>query len=95
MTPLTVVAMLKAKSGSEEELFATLQGLIAPTRAEKGCVTYDLHRSHDDPGLFVFYETWESRPLWEDHMKAPHLVAFGERQGDLTHSWELFTGEKV
>lgn len=95
MAALTVMARLKARSGRESDLEAALQDLVAPTRAEKGCVTYDLHRSHDDPGLFIFYETWESRPLWDDHMKAPHLAAFGEKQGGLTESWELFTGEKI
>lgn len=95
MTTLTVIAKLKAKPGREEDLQAALKALVPPTRAEAGCVTYDLHRSHDDPGLFIFYETWESRPLWDDHMKTPHLAAFGERQGELTETWELFTGEKV
>lgn len=36
--PLTVIATLKAKPGKEETLFTTLKGLLAPTRAEKGCV---------------------------------------------------------
>lgn len=95
MKPLTVVAKLKAKNGREEQLGEMLRGLVEPTRAEKGCIAYDLHRSHEDPGLFVFTETWEDRPLWEDHMKSPHLVAFGEKQGDVTESWDLFVGEKL
>ena len=95
MKPLTVVAKLKAKSGSEEKLFGMLRDLVPTTRAEKGCITYDLHRSVEDPGTFIFTESWETRPLWEDHMKAPHLVAFGERQGDVTESWDLFVGEPV
>lgn len=95
MTPLTVVAKLKAKNGCEEQLGELLRSLVGPTRAEQGCINYDLHRSHEDPSLFIFYENWESRPLWEAHMRSPHLVAFGEKQGDLTESWELFVGEKV
>lgn len=95
MAALTVVAKLKAKSGCEEKLFALLRGLVDPTRAEEGCLTYDLHRSHDDPGTVLFTESWASRPLWEAHMASPHLVAFGEQQGDVTESWDLFTGEKV
>ena len=76
MAALTVIARLKAKSGREGDLADLCRGLVEPTRAEKGCITYDLHRSHDDPGLFMFTESWESRPLWEDHMKSPHLAAF-------------------
>lgn len=95
MKPLTVIAKLKAKSGQEDALEALLQSLVGPTRAEVGCIAYDLHRSHDEPGLFMFTESWESRASWDDHMRSPHLVAFGEKQGALTESWELFTGEKV
>lgn len=95
MAALTVVAKLKARSGCEEQLFALLRDLLGPTRAEAGCLAYDLHRSQDEPGTFLFTETWASRPLWEAHMASPHLVAFGERQGDVTDSWDLFTGEKV
>lgn len=95
MTPLTVVAKLKAKPGAEARLENALRALVAPTRAEAGCLNYDLHRAHDDPGLFVFHENWESRALWEAHMNAPHLVAFSAAQGELTESWELFVGEKL
>ncbi len=95
MTPLTVVAKLKAKNGREEQLGRMLRSLVEPTRAEEGCINYDLHRSHEDPGLLIFYESWESRPVWEAHMTSPHLVEFGEKQGALTESWDVFVGEKV
>ena len=95
MAPLTVVAKLKARSGCEQQLGEMLKGLVAPTRAEQGCITCDLHRSHEDPGLFIFYENWETRPLREAHMQSPHLAAFGEQQGALAESWDLFVGEKV
>ena len=92
---LTVIATLKAKPGREADLFADLRSLVAPTQAEAGCLTYDLHRSHEDPGLFMFTESWAGRPAWDAHMGAPHLTAFSARQGDLAQSWTLFVGEKV
>ena len=95
MAPLTVVAKLKAKNGCEDQLGEMLKGLVEATRAEQGCINYDLHRSHEDPGLFIFHENWETRTLWEAHMKSPRLVAFGEKQDAMTESWDLFVGEKV
>lgn len=95
MKPLTVVAKLVAKPGREADLAQTLGALIAPTRAEAGCINYDLHRSHEDPGTFVFTEAWASKELWDQHMKSPHLEAFGARQDELTESWDLFVGEIV
>ena len=95
MKPLTVVAKLKAKDGREENLGGALRILVEPTRAERGRITYGLHRSHEDPGLFILYEAWENRPLWEDRMKSPRLVALGEKQGATTESWDLLVGEKL
>lgn len=93
--PLTVIASLKAKPGMEEALHSALAALIPPTRAEKGCILYEMHRSHENPGWFIFNELWETRPLWDAHMAAPHLSAFSAAQDDLVESWELFSGEKV
>jgi quinol monooxygenase YgiN len=93
--PLTVIARLKAKEGKEDALQQVLMGLLAPTRAENGCVFYDMHKSADEPGLFMFTEEWATRPLWDDHMNSPHLQAFSARQDELVDNWTLFTGEKV
>ncbi len=54
-----------------------------------------MHKSEDEPGLFMFTEEWETRPLWDDHMNTPHLKAFAAQQDALCDSWTLFTGEKV
>lgn len=93
--PLTVIASLKARPGQEEALLAALSSLIEPTRAEKGCILYEMHRSHENPGWFIFNELWECRPLWDAHMAAPHLTDFSGKQDALVASWELFSGEKA
>ncbi len=93
--PLTVNATLKAKDGKEEALFAVLKALIAPTRAEKGCIFYDMHKSDDEPGLFMFTEEWETRPLWDDNINSPHLMACSTQQNELLANWTLFTGQRV
>ncbi len=95
MAHLTVVATLKARPGEEEALLAMLRALIAPTRAEPGCIAYELHRSDEEPGTFLFDEVWESRPLWEAHMQSPHLAAFGEANGTVVESWTLFAGQRL
>jgi quinol monooxygenase YgiN len=80
---LTVVAWLEAKPGKEDELRATLLGLIEPTRKEEGCVQYDLHEHTETPGNFVFYENWTSQEHLLRHLAAPHLKAFNEVSNDL------------
>lgn len=75
---LTVIAHLRALDGQIEETKAFLTGLIAPTRAEPGCLEYWLHQDDEDPAEFTFYENWTNRAEWDKHMEMPHLQAFAE-----------------
>lgn len=76
MADLTIVANIQAKADKIELVKAELQKLIEITRAEDGCIQYDLHQDNEDPAHFVFYENWMSRELWQTHMGAPHLSAY-------------------
>ena len=76
MAYLTIVANIRANPDQVDRVKAELEKLVPITRAEKGCIHYDLHRDNDDPAHFMFYETWETRELWQTHMNAPHLAAY-------------------
>ena len=73
MSKLTIVAHVRAKSDRIDFVKAELLKLIDITRAEKGCINYDLHQDNNDPTHFLFYENWESRELWQTHMNNKHL----------------------
>lgn len=74
---LTIVAKLTAIAGQEEFIAKQLQNLVEPTRSEQGCLQYDLHQSNVDPTIFLFFELWETRELWQDHMNSAHIKANG------------------
>jgi quinol monooxygenase YgiN len=76
MSKLTIVANITAKPDQVELVKAEFEKLIPPSRADAGCLRYDLHRDNDNPLHFMFFETWESRELWQEHMKTPHLAAY-------------------
>ena len=80
---LMVVARITARPGQEENVKRALVGLVAPTRAEPGCVNYDLHQSHEDPAVFLFHENWASRDALLSHDRSPHVQAFRARAGEL------------
>ena len=73
MPELTIVANIKAKSDKVDLVKAELEKLIETTRAEEGCLQYDLHQDNENPAHFLCYENWESRDLWQEHMGAQHL----------------------
>ena len=78
MSKLTIVANVHANSDQIDLVKAELEKLVPITRAEEGCIQYDLHRDNDNPLHFMFFEIWESRELWQTHMNAPHLAAYVE-----------------
>jgi quinol monooxygenase YgiN len=73
---LTVVVRLRAKPGEEQRVEEELSALLAPTRAEAGCINFDLHRSDEDPALFLVHENWESEAHLNDHFRTPHVEAW-------------------
>ena len=73
---LTIVARILAKEEKRALVKSELLKLIDITRAEKGCINYDLHQDENDPNFFIFYENWESRALWEVHMNNQHLADY-------------------
>ena len=75
-TRLTLIASMKAKPGQEEELGRRLSALVAPSRQEEGCINYDLHRSNDDPAVWMLYENWRSKADLDLHFETPYLKDF-------------------
>jgi quinol monooxygenase YgiN len=80
---VTVIAYHRAKPGKEQALREALLAVCAPTRAEKGCINYDLHASLDDPGLLVLHENWESKDDLDAHLASAHIHAFRTVAPDL------------
>jgi len=75
-TELTIVARIQSKTQQLERVKTALLKLIEPTRIEDGCLQYDLHQDNVHPEVFVFYERWASRELWQTHMNNDHLKAY-------------------
>ncbi|MBT8363058.1 MAG: antibiotic biosynthesis monooxygenase [Deltaproteobacteria bacterium] len=73
---LTIVARIEANSDKIEWVKAELLKLIEPTLKEAGCIQYDLHQDNENPAVFLFYENWESRELWQEHMNNAHLAEY-------------------
>ena len=80
---VTVIARVRARQGMEDEVRAELLALVAPSRLERGCISYHLHQSTEDPAQFMFYENWESRASLDAHLEMPYLDAFDERTKEL------------
>lgn len=70
---LRVVARITARPETVEHVRHILLGLVAPTRAEEGCVVYELLQNRTDPADFTFVEEWASDAAFEAHHQSAHI----------------------
>jgi quinol monooxygenase YgiN len=73
MADLPVVAVITAVSGSEQRVHEALSALVAPTRSEPGCISYELFVSAADPATFITVESWRSSADLDAHLQTPHV----------------------
>lgn len=79
MSQLTVVAKAKARPGMEKELEKILLESVEKTHLESGCVFYAVHRSVQEPGVFLTYERWLSKQDMENHLSSIHIKQLFEK----------------
>jgi quinol monooxygenase YgiN len=70
---LRVVARVKARPETVEQVREVLLGLVEPTRNEAGCAKYELLQNRKDPTDFTFVEEWDSDAAFEGHFTTSHI----------------------
>jgi quinol monooxygenase YgiN len=73
MAQVRVISRAEARDGRAAELRILLRRMVAPTRAEDGCVYFELLESNV-PNLFYFDELWESREYLQAHAASRHFA---------------------
>jgi quinol monooxygenase YgiN len=83
--PITVIAKLKTKAGSEKQFEEAARKMIETVRSsEPGTLQYILHRGDDKhPSDFVYYEVYQDQAAFDSHGKTDHMKAFGGAIGAL------------
>src|SRR4029453_16695224 len=72
---LTVLAIVKAQAGKENQVRQALLSLVEPSRKDAGCLNYDLHQAAYNPALFMFHENWTGKAHREQPRANPGLQA--------------------
>src|SRR5438270_233529 len=67
---------LQAAPGKEQLLEQQLIALLEPSRAEPGCVSYELHGDPENPGKFMFQECFRGQAALDAHLATPHFKRF-------------------
>lgn len=83
--PFTIIADLTAHPGHGDEVAAAIvgSGAVSLTRAEPGCLAYDVCQDADSPDHLVVYEQWRDLAALGSHLKTAHFAAVGSAIGGL------------
>ena len=49
--------------------------LVAETRKEEGCISYQLFQDVNNSSILAFIEEWQSPEALQSHMKSKHFLA--------------------
>jgi quinol monooxygenase YgiN len=79
-----VVARHWARTDTIDEVRKILTELIAPSRAEPGCLKYELFQNLSDPADFTFVEAFASDAALAEHAAAPYIAGLQHRLRALT-----------
>lgn len=60
--------------------------MVAPSRKEPGCLSYELFQDDENPVEFITVEQWSDSSAVEAHMATPHVGAAIAKAGSLLAS---------
>ncbi len=73
MKDLIIVATITAKEGNEAIVRAALERIVPFSRAEDGCLRYDLNVDLGNHASFVMLEAWRDQETLTAHEATPHF----------------------
>ena len=76
-----------AKEGSEEKMKELLSAMVIPSKAEDGCIFYDIFQYENNRRKFMAVETWRDEVALDGHKASQHYKVYKS-------SYEPFCDEK-
>lgn len=92
MAHFICIAQFISKPGKEQDLIKALSALLAPTRAEPGCISYDLQQDLQQPRILTMIEFFKSKEAFEQHTTQDYLTHFRETATAFIESSKLTLG---
>jgi len=65
-----------AKEGSEGKMKELLSAMVVPSKAEKGCLFYEIFQYENEPRRFMAVETWENEESLDGHKASAHYSVY-------------------
>ncbi len=76
-----------AKDGCEAKMKELLSAMVIPSKAEDGCLFYEIFQYENNPRKFMAVETWRDEAALDGHKASSHYKIYKT-------SYEPFCDEK-
>lgn len=73
---IVLIARLKVKADKVEDARQAALAIVEASRAEGGCLNYDIHQSIEDETVFFWHETWKNKAAIDEHFATPFFGEF-------------------
>ena len=73
---IVTIAHVRIQPAKRDQFLAAVPSFLEATRAETGCIVYDLVESIGDDNHFITIERWDDRASLDAHMQTAHTQAF-------------------
>jgi quinol monooxygenase YgiN len=70
---IKVIAKITIKPDMTDDLKNIVPGLVAETRKENGCLSYQLFQDIKVKNVFAMIEEWENQEALDKHMNSKHF----------------------
>ena len=91
MSELSVVAVLKVREGTEQEMRGILAALVPPSRKDPGNLRYELYADPKDPRRFVLVQRWVDQASYVQHdQRSDHIREFTKSHGSKIETAEVY-----
>jgi len=91
---ITKSVTFMAKKGDEAKMKELLSAMVMPSKAEDGCLFYEIFQYENDKKRFMAVETWENEEALDGHKASAHYKIYKsayEQYCDDKYSDELET----
>jgi quinol monooxygenase YgiN len=75
---IAVIGSMRFPPENMETVRPYLRQLVAATRANDGCIAYDVGEDIFEPGLLRFSEVWPDQASLDAHLVAPQIAPWRE-----------------
>ena len=65
-----------AKEGDEAKMKELLTAMVIPSKAEDGCILYDIYQYENNTRKFMAVETWRDEVALDGHKASEHYAIY-------------------